>query len=921
MNANNLSFKPEISSARIHGIPAFFISLTLLFIALGFDQLFINDGSTLQNAMPYVSIAYGLSLSLTYCFGLVSLPAIFLAPVTLSQASNAWFDGDIELSTAVLFSLSLCMQSYVLGKSFQLSITKGNPLSNSKNLILYISHSVIISALISTLLGVSLLTNDGDSTLDLRVIAYLWISNVISLTTIPSIVFAAQNHAQRIKQNTHPLEWFVWLSISILSIYFTTKEKPHFILLIIPILMWASTRFNQLACTIAIFVSGIITLHLLNAGTLTQQLSIPEYSLPLASLIVILTTLYFNTLRSDQIKIEARLEDIVQQRTQDLLSANQELRDEVYIRKQAEKSLQNTSSRFRALFETAGIPIIVLDKKFKIKQWNAAAEVQFSYTKEQVLGNNFIDMFVPENIQDETAWKFTKVLESGLSKENMECEIISGDSLSHTMLWNMNHLSNHDGESQQTQLLLIGQNISDIRKTQNQLHYLAHYDALTDTANRRLFEDRFAQAIQSAIRHKSEIALIGLDIDHFKRINDTLGHDIGDQFLVTLASRLKQSVRKEDTIARLGGDEFAILLANVSGREGAKTVARNILDNITKPVNIGGNELIVTSSIGITVCPNDGTQYPDLLKNADMAMYRAKKAGRNNIQFYSPEMNSEMQRQLIIEHELRNAISASQFKLYYQPIIDIETGEILALEALLRWHHPDKGLVTPEYFIDVAEQTGLLHDIGQWVISNACLQGRAIQEWSDTPIQIALNLSNRQFNHPRIVELIQKAVESTKFDPKNLILEMSESTITSNIETSFVTLTQLKELGVSLTIDSFGTGLSSLRQLKQIPADIIKVDRTFVNGIPRDESDMAITETLLAIASQMDLKTFATGIETKEQEAFLKINGCRYGQGYLYSPPVPFKELYAILHSLNQGETLGRGDQIVLPLVHESKPA
>ncbi|WP_156509165.1 sensor domain-containing diguanylate cyclase, partial [Oleiphilus sp. HI0132] len=261
----------------------------------------------------------------------------------------------------------------------------------------------------------------------------------------------------------------------------------------------------------------------------------------------------------------ARLEDIVQQRTQDLLSANQELRDEVYIRKQAEKSLQNTSSRFRALFETAGIPIIVLDKKFKIKQWNAAAEVQFSYTKEQVLGNNFIDMFVPENIQDETAWKFTKVLESGLSKENMECEIISGDSLSHTMLWNMNHLSNHDGESQQTQLLLIGQNISDIRKTQNQLHYLAHYDALTDTANRRLFEDRCAQAIQSAIRHKSEIALIGLDIDHFKRINDTLGHDIGDQFLVTLASRLKQSVRKEDTIARLGGDEFAILLANVSG--------------------------------------------------------------------------------------------------------------------------------------------------------------------------------------------------------------------------------------------------------------------------------------------------------------------------------------------------------------------
>ena len=481
------------------------------------------------------------------------------------------------------------------------------------------------------------------------------------------------------------------------------------------------------------------------------------------------------------------------------------------------------------------------------------------------------------------------------------------------MLWNMSQFTDAQDPDTENQLLLMGQNITEIRKTQNQLHYLAHFDALTDTANRRLFEDRCEQAIQSSLRHKHQIALIGLDIDHFKRINDTLGHDIGDQFLVCLAKRLKQSVRKEDTVARLGGDEFAILLASVNGREGAERVARNILENITKPVIINGNELLVTSSIGITLCPNDNTLYPDLLKNADMAMYRAKNSGRNNIQFYSPEMNQEMKRQLEVEQELRVALVENQFCLHYQPIIDIETGEVLALEALLRWEHPKKGLIKPAYFLDIAEQSGQLQEIGQWVIKNACQQGNTIHEWAQKPLQIALNLSSRQFNHPTLVDSVVRLTQETGYNPHNLILEMSENTITSNMETSFSTLSKLNKLGVSLTIDSFGTGLSSLRQLKQIPIDIIKIDRTFVNGIPNDESDMAITETLLAIASQMDLKTFATGVETLEQEAFLKINGCRYAQGYLYAAPIPFSQLPGLFDRICSGQSLSQGEQIFLP--------
>ena len=282
-------------------------------------------------------------------------------------------------------------------------------------------------------------------------------------------------------------------------------------------------------------------------------------------------------------------------------------------------------------------------------------------------------------------------------------------------------------------------------------------------------------------------------------------------------------------------------------------------------------------------------------------------------------MNDEMQIQLRIEKELRSAIQLNQFKLYYQPIIDIETGEVLALEALLRWQHPQKGLIKPDYFLDIAEQTGQLTDIGSWVVKNACLQGKAIQELSKSSIQIALNLSNKQFIHPRLIEMIKTICSETQFHPRNLILEMPESAITQNVELSYSTLNSLSKLGISLTIDGFGTGLSSLRQLKSIPVNMIKIDRTFVKGIPNDESDMAITETLLTIAEQMNLKTFAAGVETIEQEAFLKINGCRYAQGYLYTPPLPFEALPELFSRIEAGHNLSEGHQIFLPFNEEPK--
>ena len=785
--------------------------------------------------------------------------------------------------------------------------------------MIFLGLCAAIALISATLININFNTFIKLNNLHIEQVLNLFFSNLMSLIIIPALYFSLQNHFLNQENRSFSFEKLAWLSACLILAFASNSLQYTFLIFTIPLLMWSSTRLGQLDCVFSITITTLLVLNELPPVLDYTQSILPQYDLHIAWLVLIITTLYLNTLRLDHRKIAANLEEMVLQRTLELQTANLELKDEAYVREQAEQSFRTSSRRYKALFETAGIPIIVINQNFCIKQWNTAAEFLFGYIREEVIGKNFIDMFIPQNMQDETAWKFTKVIKSGITKESMESKIISYDGLSHTMLWNMNHLNDADDDPRQGQLLLIGQNISEIRKTQNQLHYLAHFDALTDTANRRLFEDRCEQAIQSAIRHKHSIALIGLDIDHFKRINDTLGHDAGDQFLINLATRLKQCIRKEDTVARLGGDEFAILLTNVSGQEGAEKVARNILETITQPINLKGNDLVITSSIGITLCPSDSNNYPELLKNSDMAMYRAKKAGRNNIQFYSPEMNDEMKRQLHIEQELRAALQESQFRLYYQPVIDIETGEVLALEALLRWIHPDKGILKPDYFLHIAEQTGQLHEIGQWALKNACLQGRAIQEWSKTPMQIALNLSNRQFNHPNLIEQIESITKEAKFNPRNLILEMSENTITSNIESAYTTLNKLKQLGISLTLDSFGTGLSSLRQLKQIPIDIIKIDRTFVNGIPNDESDMAITETLLAITDQMDLKSFATGVETKEQEAFLKINGCRYAQGYLYSQPVPLTQLPALFERIHSGHNLSEGEQIFLPFENLNK--
>ena len=896
--------------------------LLVSFLAMGsviLSQPFLLEHGFNTSA---ISLTSGLALGLVLAWGLKQLYAVFPACLIGSLLGSETFHAS-SLAYSTLFSFGIALQSAAIFLGCKQFSKTPSICSNHRSFIIFSLSCLAVTLMTSILMLANKSAFLTHEVLEAGTAMDLVLSNLAGTLLLAPLTTAILRPKQTIMvRSDQRLEKAAWLALFIGLTGYASLHPQHSVILMAPMLIWSGIRFSPMLCSLGALATTLAILPALStnfgvsSSSVTHWLSGNESYL--IWLLLALASIYLNILLSDKLRSEQQLEQIVEQRTMDLSLANQELKDEIFVREQAERSQRSTSKRYRALIETAGIPIIVLDQNICIRQWNRAAESTFGYSRDQILGKNFVDYFIPESQQDEMAWKLTRVIESGINQDNIESEAIGFDSVTHTMLWNINQLPGGQEESAGKRYLLIGQNISDIRKTQDQLHYLAHFDSLTGCANRRLFEDRCAQAIQSAIRHKHNIALIGLDIDHFKRINDTLGHDAGDAFLVELAKRLKECVRREDTIARLGGDEFAVLLANVNGQEGAEVVARNMLETITQPIMLKSSELVITSSIGITLCPADGTHYPDLLKNADMAMYRAKNAGRNNIQFYSPEMNEEMQRQLQIEQELRTALKEQQFELYYQPIVDIESGAVVALEALLRWQHPHRGMLRPSYFLQVAEQSGLLHEIGEWSLKQTCKEGKDIQTFSTAPIQIALNLSSRQYNHPNLVPMVRETTATSGFDPRNLILEMSENTITTNTDRSIAILQELSQLGISLTIDGFGTGLSSLRQIKQIPIDIIKIDRSFVTGIPEDQNDMTIAETLLTVATQMELKTFATGVETKEQEAFLKINGCRYAQGYLYSAPLPFSKLANLFKSIDSGEALRAGDQIYLPFSNKN---
>jgi diguanylate cyclase (GGDEF)-like protein len=438
----------------------------------------------------------------------------------------------------------------------------------------------------------------------------------------------------------------------------------------------------------------------------------------------------------------------------------------------------------------------------------------------------------------------------------------------------------------------IARDVSERKRMEERLNYLAFHDDLTGLPNRPLFHDRLSQALKRAEKEKNEVVVMLLDIDRFKEINDTLGHDTGDRLLQAVAHRLSVDVRLGDTMARTSGDEFFFVFSGIENQEAAQAAASRIQDAFGIPFLVDGNEFYITPSIGVSRYPQDGHNAENMIKSAEMAMYSAKELGKNNHQFFTPELGTAAADKRTLEYQLRKAIEKEEFEVYYQPQVELRTGRLIGCEALLRWRHPERGLLAPAHFMGVAEENGFIIPIGEWVLRKACAQNKAWQNEGLPPIRMAVNLSARQFHLSQkiqkdLITTVSQALEESKLSPTCLELEITESIAMRNIEDTIRTLAQLHELGVRLSIDDFGTGYSSLAYLKKFPIDALKVDRAFVKDVIEDPDDAAIVEAILAMARSLKLHAIAEGVEKESQLKFLHALGCDEVQGYYFSKPIP----------------------------------
>jgi len=553
--------------------------------------------------------------------------------------------------------------------------------------------------------------------------------------------------------------------------------------------------------------------------------------------------------------------------------------------------LRDSENRVRMLLNNVDEGIVSISASGKIELFNPGAERMFGYRSADILGNN-VSMLMPEPYRSEHDEYLQRYLRTGevhvigIGRE-VVAQRSSGEIFPMDLRISEFYLDGH------RQFIGIMRDITERKAAEEKIIHLAHYDALTDLPNRLLVQDRIQQTIAWAQRAGAQFAVMFIDLDRFKSINDSLGHDAGDQLLQMVAHRLTESLRAEDTVGRQGGDEFIVLLASLSAAEDSALVAQKILDALSAPFVINGQDLHTGASIGIAVYPQDGKDVETLLKNSDTAMYHAKEAGRSNYQFFAAQMNAAAAERLLLESNLRRAIERSELLLHYQPLVNIADGSIVATEALVRWNHPELGLVSPARFIPVAEDSGLIVPLGEWVFRQACSQ---LKRWHEQGMQLprmVVNLSPRQFRQKHLVQTFSGILSETGVDPHWLGLEITENVIMENPEVSIGILAQLKALGIELSLDDFGTGYSSLGYLKRFPIHKLKIDQSFVRDISADADDEAMVAAIIVMAHQLNIRVVAEGVETEAQLAFLREHGCDEYQGYYFSRPLPADEAYA----------------------------
>lgn len=560
----------------------------------------------------------------------------------------------------------------------------------------------------------------------------------------------------------------------------------------------------------------------------------------------------------------------------------------------AENALRESESRLRAIIDTEPECVKIIGADGRLQFMNASGLMMLEAdSAEQVLGKKLIDMLVPEYRRS-----FRDLVRKVLAgnKGILEFEIIG---FKGHRRWLETHavplVSESDGS---TSLLSITRDITERKHHEAQLLHLATHDSLTGLPNRALYTDRLEVAILEAQRHARLVAAMYLNLDRFKTINDTLGHEVGNALLQAVAERLEKRIRDDDTLARPGGDEFALVFTDIAQLDDVSELTQKILHSFKAPFRIDGHELFLTASIGIAVYPDDDLTPGGLLKNATIALNRSKDMGGDTYQFYTAEMNAKALQHLLLDNALHHALARGELQLYYQPQVDLATGQVCGMEALLRWQHPELGMISPAEFIPLAEKTGLIGPIGEWVLRTACAQNKAWQLPDRPALPIAVNLSGRQFAQHNLAQTITQILAQTGLTPDLLELEITESTLIQDLQASIAMLHELNALGIAISIDDFGTGYSSLSYLKRFPINAIKIDQSFVRDIHTDPNDAAIVSAIIAMARSLGMKTIAEGVETTEQLTFLRSRECDLMQGYYFSRPVPAE---VITQMLNEG--------------------
>jgi diguanylate cyclase (GGDEF)-like protein/PAS domain S-box-containing protein len=560
------------------------------------------------------------------------------------------------------------------------------------------------------------------------------------------------------------------------------------------------------------------------------------------------------------------------------------------------KGLQDNLKFLQILIDTIPCPIFYKDTRGIYLGCNKAFEEYLNKRREEIIGKSDYD-FVPKAVADKYCRADLELLEKK-EIQTYEASIQYPDGSRHDVICNKAVFLNPEGSAGG----LVGSilDITERKQFEEQLMYQANHDSLTGLPNRNLLSDRLNNALAYEDRHRELLAVLLIDLDNFKVINDTMGHSSGDLLLLEAAKRLRNCVRQYDTVARLGGDEFVLLLRDVEHIQSLARISDKILALFKEPFFISGHEVFVTASIGISTYPSDGVTADALLKNADTAMYHAKESGRNGYQFFAEEMNMKVQERLKMETRLRKALERREFFLLYQPRIDVASGLIAGTEALLRWLPEGEEVVMPKEFIPLLEDTGLIVQVGEWVLRSVCSQGAAWLAAGAPPLIISVNVSARQFHQKNLPERVEEILRETGFPPHLLEIELTESIIIQDVEETILKLDKLKEMGVRLSIDDFGTGYSSLNYLKRFPIDILKIDKSFVNGLTTDPDDATIVSTIIAMAHNLKMNVVAEGVETRKQLQFVDQQGCEVVQGFYYSLPLPPENVVELILNVKQ---------------------